>query len=268
MNNKLLIIGVSVLIVISLAFGITVSKSFNFFSTQFVSLSKLANAVAEITGGDTDSYIPIYVPDLNNADLGTFYDEKTNQIILVQDIIKSMLPTWLRVADTDQVLVKVFPTFYSFNLNSCYSSINLNVDPNLTTDTSNNVLMKQRYSINRAIRLYVTVYDDYRNVSKNYDLYIFYDYKANDIAYFCTFDTDKVGIKSYLLNSYSQYWDDVYQYNDLISYPYLNSKYKVQLDPYNPEKDTLFNTYLYDNIENLLNTTDPLWLYMEDFINN
>ena len=267
MNKKYLIIAFSVLLIISLSFGFSITKAFDFFSTQVTVLGKLANSVSEITGGDTDSYIPIYVSDLNQADLGSYYDEYTDTLYLVKDVIKQYLPNWLRVADTDQCSVKVFPTYYSISLNSVYSTMNINVDPNINNPVPDTQTIKrQRYSINRAIRLYITYYDDERNVNQNYDVYMFYDYVADKVAFFCTSDSSYIGYKSYRLDSITQYRDNILNTSIGIIYPLLNKSYKVQLHPSIAEKDTLFNKYLYDTVTDIQNTTDPLWLYLGNFI--
>ena len=246
--NKLLIILVAILLLVSLYFNYSMSDSMNFLTSRINWLADIGTSVAEISGIDTNATIPYFLQNLNTANLGSYYSENTGIIYNVRDVIKSYLPTWLKVADPKNCKVQVYTTFYSAEFECMYTEMMFGTDL---------IVNNTVYTLNRIVRLGVTYYD-VSGRTYIYDVYMYKNPNTNIINFFCTSYLNSVGYNSTQLNSYFQM-----KVQTRPGKP-LNSQYIIQLRPDIVTSNTTM--YVQDSIIRVQDTTDPLWIDFSDFI--
>ena len=263
MKLKPLYILLTVLLVVVIVFNTSFTSAINIITNKLQTIANVSNSVAELSGADMSTNIPLYIPKLVNANnLGMYYDETNNTLIDVKDFILSKLPTWMKISDPEQCNVLVFPNYFSIVLNERYSDTYSDPFWGFKTDTYDIPV----YYIDRCIRLYVQVYDRLRGNTINYDLFIFYDYKYNKLAFFSNINNNGIGNKSYKLDTYNQYLENIEKVDNNFVYPNLNSSYVVPLDIVY-EQHFMSNKELINyNVSNIQDTGDPLWLYLGDLI--
>lgn len=267
MNTKHIIIAVSILLVLCLAFGYTsYNQAIEFVTDKVSNISTLSQKILKISGVDFNDRVDLYVPSLENSNFGNWLNAD-GELMSVKTTIEEMLPNYLTNEKSDFVEVSIYPTFYSADFKSAWSNYTmgyqkfkeafgdslwykkiLDLLPSLPS-TIDNVRIT---SSDRIIRMHVKTTTG--NGFNNYDVYIWYTDRLN---YFVTYNGSDIGYYSDRLNNYSQV---------IKEYDYAKQLNSVHIEPlYAVFKENKSAIYKYDNIANLQNTDIYIQYSFEEF---
>lgn len=253
MNHKFLIIALSVLLIVCLVFGYgTLRQSFGFVENTINTVGDIGNSALKLLGMDLNTSDSYFIPIYGEKNYGSYIDSNGN-LQSIDSALDSLIPNWLRNRENDLIVLQIYPTFYSGNIQACYTDY-------ATLDSSLGFLIptnpiKTIYSTDRIIRLHATICTTKAGVL-DYDIYVWKDKIDGTFCYFVTYKSTNVGYFSKYLNTFSAFEKE----SELDKK--LNSSYIEPLG-----KSSFLMGYNYDMISNVQNTNLYIEYNFDEFFN-